>query len=660
MKKANQLKFLICTLALASTQAKVVFSGMGSSGTRSTNQSMAGTVTVSSSSQSTTIECRRGDAVSYGFMKTLLLGDTPSYTIANGKILVNLPTRVSACIKDISAEAISNPIDNNVYLKFNVKIDSSQYPAGTQSIEKEYEKCMAHLSGGDSSFYTVEKLREKGHLAPPVTLDTDLPDIDGNRNSELVIASTNKDFDYKNDMPFGLANVAQHTSFSDSSFNCMDYVKPADHKVMANKTNEYELREEAIAACNGKNLTDIAESLKNLRSDSGGNYDDLTRILSGIQHQLIDEEVNQMVARMEQIESDISPSVEDVKEGDKFGVSKEARKKLLQEYASHMNKFSKELLPAMKAELEHLMKEYADLGDSEADERRKDQINESIEKINDVIAKFNRQNENGAEYKKVVEALREGNMQTSGRKILSGIILAQEFSHVKLEGTNKRNVEEAENNSERSITRLKQGTLADWGDEALIRAGDNSPIRRRQQILKGIQQRASKDRKNYMMKLNAYDDYIQQYAEDLASSYCTTGGSYEDCMTVRSTYLPYIYNQYSSWKQNSYQDYNQSYNAKYGAAYNEQKSILSRFNGLYSNYKLNAMQNQLAGATASSPFDLWTGADTSYSSGIPGLNFDLSGAGNANFNNSGWNNNFNLMQPQQRTPSSSTWSNPYR
>lgn len=658
MKKTNQLKLLICALTLASANARVVFTGTGPAGSRSSNTSTTGSISVGSSSTSTSVECRRDNAISYGFLKTLLLGDTPKFTVANGKVLIDIPTHVSACLSDISAQAISNPVDNNIYLKFNVTLDSSVYPAGTESVEKEYEKCLNHLSGGDSSFFNVDKLNANGHLASPMRIIVDQPTIDSSKNSELVIASTNKDLEYRNDMPFGLANVAQHTSFSDPSFNCMDFAKPAESKIMANKTQEYRLREEAIAACNGKNLVDIAMSLSRLRSDSGGNYDDLTRLLSGIQFSLIDQEAKELIEKMEQIEHDISPTTEDVTNGDKFGVSKDKMKKLLTEYAGYMDKFSKELLPSLKAELSHLMAEYEDLGESEADERRKTEINESIEKMNDLISKFNRQNENGQEYKRLVEGLREENMQTSGRKILSGIILAAEFSNAKLEGTGKQSVEKAESNSTRAIERLRRGTLADWGDEALIRAGDRSPIARRRKVMQEIQSRASRDQQRFQQRLSSYDDYIKQYANDLVSSYCTSGGNYQDCMTVQNTYVPYIANQYMGWRQNAASDYSTQYSNTFGAAYQEQQSVLNRFNNIYATTRLNNLQNQFNSSTGAGNFNLWTGAESSYSTGIPGLDFNFSGLGN-NTQQSNFGNNFNLMGTQQRAPGSSNWSNPY-
>lgn len=663
MKKAIQLKLLVCSLLMVPGSAKVVFTGTSSIGSGSSNTSTTGSVDVGPSSRSTTVECRRDNAVSYGFMKTLLLGNTPKFTVANGKVIIDMPTRVSACISDISAEAITNPVDNNIYLKFDVQVDSSAYPAGSDSIEKEYEKCMNHLAGGDPNFFKVQNLIDKGHLASPSRITIDHPSIDQSRNSELVIASTNKDLDYRDDMPFGLASVAQHTSFSKPSFNCMDFAKPAERKIMANTTPEYDLREEAIAACNGKNLTDIADSLKKLRSSSGGNYDDLTRLLSGIQHSLIEDEVEEMVTRMEEIERDIAPSAEDIENGDEYGVSRDKRKELLREYANHMNKFSKELIPALKSELEHLMTEYDELGESTEDERRKDQITDKIQEINDLIAKFNRQNENGAEYKRVIAALREENMQTSGRKVLTGIIHAQEFSNVKLEGANKRTVDKAETNSDKAISRLERGTLADWGDEALLRAGDKSPLARRRKIIQGLQERAAKDRQQQQAKLSAYDDYIQSYAKDLVSSYCTSGGNYQDCMTVQSTYVPYIYNQYMGWKQNSMSDYNSYFNNRYGSAISEQRSTLGRFNNIYRTSQLNSLQNQLASASSGSPFDLWTGDTSSYSNGIPGFNLDLGGLGQTNFQTSnGWNGqgNFNLMGNQTRSPSSGNWSNPWQ
>lgn len=660
MKKANQLKFLICSLLVASTSAKIVFSGNASSGNSNSNPSTAGKVDVGPASRSVKVECKRGNAVSYGFLKTVLLGGTPEYTLADGKINIDLPTRVSACISNIDAEAIANPVDNNIYLKFNVEIDSSIYPAGNDSIEKEYEKCMTHLSEGNSSFFKVENLKDKGFLVPPESFKINQPNIDTSKNSELVIASTNKDMDYRNDMPFGLASVATNTTFSDSAFNCMDFARPKEVKVMANKTEEYKLREEAIAACNGKNLTDIAQSLTNLRKSSGGNYDDLTRLLSGIQHSLIEEEVATLVERMEEIERDITPSAEDIENGDEYGVGRDKKKELLKEYASKMKEFSKEILPTLRGELEHLIAEFDELGESKEDEKRKSEIQDKIADINDLIAKFNRQNENGAEYKLIIAALREENMQSSGKAVLTGIINAQQYSNVKIEGANKRTVEKADSNVKKEVANLDRGTLADWGDEALLRAGDKSPLERRKKIIQGIQQRASKDYQKQQQKLSAYDEYIQQYAQDLVSSYCTSGGNYQDCMTVQNTYVPYIYNQYSGWKQDSMSEYSNYYNNKYKSAISEQQSTLTRFNSIYSAAQLNQLQNQLNNSSSGSSFDLWTGdSSASYTTGIPGFNFDLSGLGSTN---SGWSaqqNNFNIMGNQNRTPSSGSWSNPW-
>ncbi len=675
MKRSNQLKFFICALLMSPIVAQEVeFDWLASGdGNNYNNSSEPNEVSNTVNTEGKTISCERGSAIPFGFLKSVSRG-MPEFKTSNGQLHINMPFMVTACLAGpVTAEAITNESDNNVYVRFNAKVDTSLYDAGNGSFEEEYAKCTATLyekypdlkKKGQSEFV------KHGFYGKPKPIVIDLKGIDSSRDSQVVVASPDSANFYKT-LPFGQANVNQDSIFKNSKYNCMHYAKPADSLVMANKTRSFYLKEEALAACNGKNLADIADSLRKLRSDSSGNYDQLTSILSSIQSSLISEKIDETIKKMEVIEAEMYPSEEDIANGDKYGVSKSKRKQLIKDYANLMKEFTsvgsdtqpdeKGYLQILKDELKHLMDEAENLGDTKSDETRRTAINESIEEINELISKFNRQKENGAEYRRLVEAMRESNSQISGKKVLEGIILAQEFSNVKLEGDGKRTLEKAESNSSKEIKRLDRNTLAIWGDEAKIRAGDKSPIAQRKKIVQGIQQRAAKDRQKFAQKQSAYDEYIQQYASDLVSSYCTSGGNYQDCMTVRNTYVPHIYNQYMGWKQNNVLEYNDYYSNKFGTATTQQNNILTRYNSLYSEYQLNQLQNKFNNQSSSydGGFDLWTGADTSgYSSGIPGLNFNLSGPSNQN----SWsnNNNFSIMNNQQRTPSSGgSWANPFQ
>ncbi|MFG1594196.1 hypothetical protein [Halobacteriovorax sp. CON-3] len=614
----KKIYFLLIVLSLE-TRAKVVIHG-NLSGSQSGAKD-ASYVKVGDSKESKEVECNRDDGISYGFLTNVLLGKTPDYTVSGNDIIISLPQRVSACLGKIEAETITNQQTNNVHLKFKAKIKSGPYSNKGLSPEQEYELCMKDLALSENGKYEYNDLLEKGHIAPPETMTIGFDNVNPKRNSKLIISSTQKDLEYRRDNPFDIYKGEKNTIFTDPNFNCMDSLKPKESDVMLVKTSTYREVEESIAICEKGDLASIYEKLKSLRLQSSGNYHQLSSLLSSVQNKLINERATEIIAKLEEIEDLIAPSVEDVKNGDEFGVGKKKRKELLKKYAETMNYFSKELLPILKDELIYLQGRLEELGDSGREQKEKDRIEEEIEGILDIVAMFDRQKEGGSKYKRLVKALREGNMQRSGKKILTGLILAQEYS----EANSKKSLERASNQSDKRISRIERSVLADWGDEALIRAGDKSPIQRRKEIIAGINKRAHQDKKRFSAKMSHYDEYIQDYTRELVNSYCSSGGNYQDCMTVRSKYLPKIYSEYSNWRNSATSNYYKEFNKKFTSAQNEQREILNRFNGLYSNYKLNELQSKVSN-DYNSNFDLWTGADPTennyspFGFGFPSLN----------------------------------------
>ncbi|MFG1516042.1 hypothetical protein ABMA71_15605, partial [Halobacteriovorax sp. ZH3_bin.1] len=354
-------KSLVLLLFSYSIIAKVVFINNESKNGQKGN---LGGVRTEGAKQSKEIECARDNGISYGFLKNILMQATPSYTVNDKKLIIKLPSRVNLCIENIEAEAVVDPASNNLFLKYKTRVKKGSYSNKGYSQEREFELCLKEISKDDEDYFKYENMFKNGHISPPENLIVDLDDVDKGRNSKLIIASTNKDLEYGEDAPFGVEDTQGGLVFSDERFNCMNFLKAEESPVMLARSRFYIEKEEAIAVCQERDLVSINEKIKVLRAKTSGNYNDLLRVLEGVQKTMVDEKVRDMIAKIEKIERDISPSVSDVKNGDKFGVGKKRRKELLKQYAEEMDYFSKDILPVLKSELDYLTKELEELGES--------------------------------------------------------------------------------------------------------------------------------------------------------------------------------------------------------------------------------------------------------------------------------------------------------
>lgn len=566
------------------------------------------------------VSCDKGNSVTYDFISAISGGEI-TYDKRDDGLVISIPEYFEACIGNISIDSNVGPY-NNVYVKFKVEPTEAMKNAEGSSLEHKYENCIKTNYGNIKSWEDADKagLIARNKFSKRISLNN----VDSKRDSEVIIASPNKVYGYDQQVFSG--SLMSLPSSSDSEWNCMRFEDPSTKPVMANKTETYQLREEAVLLCQSDNpsLADVDAQLAKLRDeDTAGNYQYLIKLLEEIKDKLLEEDADKMVARLAEIEEEFAPSDEDLEEGRNIGVSKSEAKKLAKEYAGLMKKFSEEMSPAIANELEALLKERSD-----ATDKRIEVIDKRIAKLNEITTGFSRQTGDGQEnFKVLVRGLEKNGLKSSARSIFKAVTKAKYLSKVYVGDEDERGkplkLSEAIKKASDSNKKLSREVFARWDDEKALRSGSDAPIKRRQKIAREIQNRGKKDYTKFQANLGQYDKYMSDYTNRMIKHYCTSGGDMQKCQYMQQQYAPYLMNQYNQYKTKKSQNYGQYWSNKYGKAMSQQDSILRKYEGIHQQAQFDIMQRKMDndfssgfGSSTGNDFEFWVNDDYSSSTGF--------------------------------------------
>lgn len=595
------------------------------------------------------IKCERGNSVTYQFIQSISTG--VDIKRVGNQVQVKIPEYYSACIEDINIKSKVGP-DNNVYISFEV-IPDSRLTWNMDNFEKTYQNCVQANYGNVQSWDQADQqnLIKRNKFQKAVILSG----VDANRDSEVIIASPNKvdaGTDNYSSASFGNSFSSLPTS-SDPKWNCMRFEDPAEKPIMVNKTEAFRLREEAIALCkNDKaSLSDIDAMLEQMRKSDTGNYQDIIKILGNVKNQLMKEEIEKSVTRLEAIENKF---VSD--DDDDIGVGKEEAKKLASEYSGIMKKFNDEILPSIQQEIETLLVKRDEAEDPE-------KIDEKIKELNDLTAQFVRnESDNTDAFAALKNGLKKYNLKKAAREIFKAATSAKYFARVYEEDEDERgprlSLSEAAGRAKNANKSVVKEMFTRWDDEKAIASGSRAPIERKKKVIAEIRKKGQTNFKNFVMKQQEKQKYFGEYLQRMNSYYCGSGADMKKCMYMRSQYMPKLQNMYLKSAQKEQYSWRKMYDMKYGKALESQNSLINRYENMYNQAQYNLMQEKMSSnrrtmgsGVSDSEFGFWLDTDMGSEFGIDpmfdGMDFGLQNRMPAGAPGSGMFSNPYMAFPQQ-------------
>jgi hypothetical protein len=577
------------------------------------------------------VKCDKGNSVTYDFVSAISGGEI-SYEKVDGQLIVTIPEYFKACIDDINITSKIGP-HNNIYVKFEIEPSEEMRNAPGKELEHRYESCIKQNYPNIKDWKDADKagLIERNKFRKAISLGP----VDTSKDSEVIIASPDKVYGYDQNV-FGTAFSGLPSS-SDSQWNCMRFEDPSSKPVMANKTKSYDIRQEAINLCRdpkNASLADIEAQLEKMKNpETSGNLMYLVNILENMKDELLKEEEKKSLERLAEIEEELVPDDDDLEAGEKFGVSKKKAKELAKEYAEIMEKFHESYGPAISDQIKDLLIER-----SAADDARVKAIDKEIEKLNNRALAFARHSgDNKEQHELVIKALKETNLKSSARDVFSGAALAEALGRVYVTDEDDRGkrltLGKVNDYVKKANKQLSADIFRRWDDERDLAKGKRTPITRRQQMVRELQKRGQQDYRKFQSNLGQYDKYMNNYVQQMIKSYCTSGGSQQNCQYVQQQYAPYIMNQYNQYKQRKNQSYGQYWSSKYGSNISKQQSLVRRYEGMYQQAQFNIMQDRMnrdlnngfGSSSSDSIFDIWAGP-SDISGGFDfGGQFDMGG-----------------------------------
>ncbi|EQC43255.1 hypothetical protein [Bacteriovorax sp. Seq25_V] len=571
--------------------------GIGSS-TNGTSQDRPYTSEPARDATVSDIKCDKGNAVSYDFI-TSLTGKPVELETKNGEVIVNIPEYFNGCIDKINLSSKVGT-DNNLYLKFDIKPSPEMAAMPGDTLEIKYENCIDELKksrpelikDGVIDYNVADKqgFITRGGFKKAVSFSG----VDSSRDSEVLVVSPQSSSVYNatvfSNVPNGLGDSTE------AKWNCMKTESPQNLAFRLYQTEKTRLLDQAEAVCKNPNASlhdvdAIREDL--LKADTLGNFTPLIQSLNKMKYNLLKEEVDEMAEKLDNIEDKFQPSEEDVEEGKKIGVSKSEAKKLGKEYEALMKRFNDELLPQIKNDLKVLLAERED-----ADDDRKEAIDEEIKKLSELISVFNRENsERGDKFVTFIRGLKEANMKSATKESFEAVVNAQLYKRVYEGDTDDRGTKislaEAETKSKQMSNDKYLKTVNLWDDERQLKSGSSAPIERRRKVLAELYSRSQQERKQFQSGFQSQQEYIQQYMTRGDKAYCGDGLYSQSCQNwmQRKTQL---YSGFQSTMQNKNRQFMNEWSNKYGNAITQQQNLISSYQTMSDQYQAAKLRNQMA------------------------------------------------------------------
>lgn len=465
------------------------------------------------------ISCSRGDMgnnISYDFLRTVM-GDEDIAIVKSddgSQFRMVFPSYVKACLDlDFDVKATNN----DFYIKFK-----NNYDFDYESLrnEGESESAFDALTAEEKYYRCIEKsypdIVKNGEFDRARANELDLLE---NKTINYPLAGVNKEYSSKAYIVspmhsiFNIVNHGEVDSYrppKESDWRCTfaENINPQKDVLVYESQMDKDIRK-AYEACSSEDLKQVFSELSRLKdSKSVGNYGDLINVLENVKDKLREQKSDEFLARMKEIERRFEPSEEDLEEGRELGISnKDDAKENIDEYFRVMAEYDELVLDSAIEDLYELQ-----ILRAKASPAEKEAIDKRVEKINELIGRFNKST-NEDDFRYMVDAMKLYNIKNTGKNIFATKSKSLHFSNVyfeknKKERGKKLSFKSAESNMKADIDKFSKQTLAEWQDVSDLRKGKTAPLDK-------IRNQMSRTQKQQQQ---AYQNYVKSYQSDYNKS----------------------------------------------------------------------------------------------------------------------------------------------
>lgn len=384
--------------------------------------------------------------------------------VGNGTYQVQLAKHIKACT-DLSYEVVKAENNYFVRVKNNFAYTPENVPVNEGenfedlTMDEKYYRCVEAKGLLKNGAFDRVKAESTGNVSYGLNFSPFGVDIGDGSKSVSVYYGSPKASSY------GAAWEASNVSPKPSGWNCVSYENFGDDTMRVHTSNKDKVYDRALRVCQTESAEQILEELSRLRESSAGNFRDLERILESAFEKAQEKRVEEIYARMTEIEEAMKPG----ENGDLISES------LAKDYAKEYSALSKEI---SRIVIQPATQKVVDLLKSR-NNSNKDEVDAQVKALNDKIQAYSKRSFDKFSF--LLDVLKEYALTDEARDI-EGLRLASHFYGRVYEGSadsrgKPMKLEDATDNVKRLIKSFEDNRLKDWQASYATRNGSKAPIR---------------------------------------------------------------------------------------------------------------------------------------------------------------------------------------
>ena len=401
--------------------------------------------------------------------------------VSNGNYKVEIPKHIKACT-DLQFEVTK--AENNYFVRVknnfdftpdNVPLNDGESFANL-TFDEKYYRCIENKGLLKNGAFDRVKAESTGEVSYGLNSNPFSVDVgDGSKSVSVYFGSAKA-------TAYGTAWDAGNVSPKPSGWSCVAYENLGESTQRLYTSVKDRVYDRALRVCETESAEQILEELSRLRESSAGNFRDLERILEQAFEKAQDKRVEEIYARMTEIEDAMKPGAD----GELISES------LAGEYAKEYSALAKEI---SKIVIQPSTQKVVDLLKIRNNSNKED-IDKQIKELNDKVQEFSKRNFDKLGF--VYDVLKEYALTDEARDI-EGLRLASHFYgrvyKGKEDGRGKSmSLDDATDKVQNLISSFEDNTLKDWQASYETKRGSKAPIRA---TIREIRERRSRMDRDY-------------------------------------------------------------------------------------------------------------------------------------------------------------------
>lgn len=384
--------------------------------------------------------------------------------VGDGSYQVQIAKHIKACT-DLSYDVVK--ADNNYFVRvknnFEFTKDNVPVKEGENfedlTMDEKYYRCVEAKGLLKNGAFDRVKAESTGNVSYGLNFPAFGVDIgDGSKSVSVYYGSPKAS-------AYGTAWEAKNVSPKPSGWNCTVFENFGESTNRVYTSQKDKVYDRALRVCQTESAEQILEELSRLRDSSAGNFRDLEKILEQAFNKAQDKRVEEIYARMTEIEEAAKPG----KDGSL--ISESLAKEYAKEYSALAKEISRIVIQPSTQKIVDLLKIRND--------SNKDEIDAKVKELGDKVQAYSRR-----KYEKfgfMRDVLKEYALTEEARDI-EGLRLASHFYGRVYKGKadnrgKQMDLEDATDNVKRLIKSYEDNRLRDWEASYATRNGNKAPIR---------------------------------------------------------------------------------------------------------------------------------------------------------------------------------------